>query len=65
MPDDKSSAPVPDIALQTIALTRTFGDLTAVDGATLTINQGEIFGLIPAKGATYKRGIYLVAGGSY
>jgi hypothetical protein len=31
MPDDKSSAPVPDIALQTIALTRTFGDLTAVD----------------------------------
>ena len=33
MPEDKSSAPVPDIAVQTIALT----DLTAVDRATLTL----------------------------
>ena len=51
MPDDKTSAGVPDIVLQTTALTRTFGDLTAVDRVTLTVNQGEIFGLIGPNGA--------------
>ncbi len=37
--------------LQTSALTRTFGDLTAVDGVTLSIYRGEIFGLIGPNGA--------------
>jgi ABC-2 type transport system ATP-binding protein len=40
-----------DFAVRTSALTRTFGDLTAVDHATLTISQGEIFGLIGPNGA--------------
>jgi ABC-2 type transport system ATP-binding protein len=51
MPDDKAVAPIPDVVIQTIALTRKFGDLTAVDRVTLTINQGEIFGLIGPNGA--------------
>jgi ABC-2 type transport system ATP-binding protein len=51
MPDDKAIAPVHAAALQASALTRKFGDLTAVDQVTLTINQGEIFGLIGPNGA--------------
>jgi len=51
MPDDRASAPVPAVAVHAAALTRTFGDLTAVDRVTLTINQGEIFGLIGPNGA--------------
>ena len=51
MPDDTANAPIPDVALQAFALTRKFGDLTAVGQVTLTINQGEIFGLIGPNGA--------------
>ena len=51
MPDDKTTTPLRDIVLQAAALTRTFGDLTAVDGVTLTIYRGEIFGLIGPNGA--------------
>ena len=51
MADDQSSAASPIIALQTFALTRKFGDLTAVDQVTLTIHKGEIFGLIGPNGA--------------
>jgi ABC-2 type transport system ATP-binding protein len=51
MPDDQATAPIVTIALQAFALTRKFGDLTAVSEVTLTINQGEIFGLIGANGA--------------
>ena len=51
MPDDQADAPIPDAAVQASELTRKFGDLTAVDSVTLTINQGEIFGLIGPNGA--------------
>ena len=51
MSDVKATAPVADAALQAVALTRKFGDLTAVDQVTLTVNQGEIFGLIGPNGA--------------
>ncbi len=51
MSDVKANAPVVDAALQASALTRKFGDLTAVDQVTLTVNQGEIFGLIGPNGA--------------
>jgi len=51
MPDNKPNAPISDSAVQAFALTRRFGDLTAVDQVTLTINQGEIFGLIGPNGA--------------
>ena len=50
--DNNANAPVQNTAtVQTNALTRKFGDLTAVDQVTLTINQGEIFGLIGPNGA--------------
>jgi ABC-2 type transport system ATP-binding protein len=51
MPDDKANTATHEVAVQTAALTRSFGDLTAVDRVTLTINQGEIFGLIGPNGA--------------
>ena len=51
MPDDEANAPIRDTAVLTVALTRKFGDLVAVDRVSLTINQGEIFGLIGPNGA--------------
>ena len=51
MSDANANAAVAEAALQASALTRKFGDLTAVDQVTLTINQGEIFGLIGPNGA--------------
>ena len=51
MLDKRTNAPTHDIAVQADALTRQFGDLTAVDHVALTINQGEIFGLIGPNGA--------------
>ncbi|HMK78872.1 MAG TPA: ATP-binding cassette domain-containing protein [Xanthobacteraceae bacterium] len=41
----------PVVSIQVSALTRRFGDLTAVDAVTLTVHQGEIFGLIGPNGA--------------
>ena len=37
--------------IQTDNLTRTFGDLTAVDGLDLAVREGEIFGLVGPDGA--------------
>ncbi len=39
------------IALETFALTRRFGNLTAVDSLSLSIQSGEIFGLLGPNGA--------------
>jgi ABC-2 type transport system ATP-binding protein len=47
----QSNLPVGDVVVQTTALTRTFGDLIAVDHVTLSVNRGEIFGLIGPNGA--------------
>lgn len=38
-------------AIQTICLTKRFADLTAVDSLSLTIPQGELFGLVGSDGA--------------
>ena len=51
MPDTQTNLPQPDAAVIASALTRKFGDLVAVDRVSLTINQGEIFGLIGPNGA--------------
>jgi len=51
MPNDQANAPAESAAVRISALTRRFGDLTAVDQVTLTVNQGEIFGLIGPNGA--------------
>jgi ABC-2 type transport system ATP-binding protein len=37
--------------LQTTALTRRFGDLTAVDNLTISVESGEVFGLLGPNGA--------------
>jgi ABC-2 type transport system ATP-binding protein len=51
MPGSQADAAVNDAAVRIIGLTRKFGDLVAVDGATLAINRSEIFGLIGPNGA--------------
>jgi ABC-type sugar transport system ATPase subunit len=43
---------------QIAALTRKFGQLAAVDQVPLTVNQGEIFGLIRPNGADKRVGCY-------
>lgn len=50
MREDNAAAPSVPV-LQAAQLTRRFGDLTAVDHVTLTVNQCEIFGLIGPNGA--------------
>jgi ABC-2 type transport system ATP-binding protein len=47
----KTDVQLRDAVVQTFALTRKFGDITAVDEVTLTIGRGEIFGLIGPNGA--------------
>ena len=39
------------VVVQATALTRQFGDLTAVDKVTLSVGRGEIFGMIGPNGA--------------
>ncbi len=52
MPEEKSNARANGtVVVEVAALTRKFGDLTAVNAVTLTIDQGEIFGLIGPNGA--------------
>jgi len=51
MPDERLGPATENTVVQISALTRRFGDLTAVDNVTLTIGQGEIFGLIGPNGA--------------
>jgi len=51
MPGSTANVSVHDVVVQTTALTRTFGELTAVDHVTLSVNRGEIFGLIGPNGA--------------
>src|SRR5437762_14211410 len=43
--------PVMEAAVETHDLTRRFGELTAVDRLNLTVNKGEIFGLVGPDGA--------------
>lgn len=43
--------PTPTPALETRALTRHFGDFTAVDGISFTVPAGSIFGLLGPNGA--------------
>ncbi|HEY6256009.1 MAG TPA: ATP-binding cassette domain-containing protein [Xanthobacteraceae bacterium] len=51
MRNDQALGAVDMAAVQACALTRKFGDLTAVDQVTLTIHRGEIFGLIGPNGS--------------
>lgn len=49
-------------AIETSGLTRRFGSVTAVDGVTLTIARGEIFGLLGHNGAGKTTTIRLLNG---
>ena len=51
MPTNHKDAAVRVTVVQTTALTRNFGDFTAVDHVSLTVNGSEIFGLIGPNGA--------------
>jgi ABC-2 type transport system ATP-binding protein len=42
---------VPTPIIETVALTRRFGDLTAVDNLTVSVASGELFGLLGPNGA--------------
>ena len=42
---------MPEYAIQTEQLTKTFGDFTAVDAITMQVEKGEIFGFLGANGA--------------
>jgi ABC-type sugar transport system ATPase subunit len=35
----------PGLAIRTVGLTRRFGSLTAVDGLSIEVSAGEVFGL--------------------
>ena len=49
-------------AISLRALTRTFGDLTAVDGVTFDVGRGELFGLVGPDGAGKTTTIRMLAG---
>jgi ABC-2 type transport system ATP-binding protein len=51
MPDQQAESSRQNAAVEIAALTRRFGDLTAVDAVTLSVGVGEIFGLIGPNGA--------------
>jgi ABC-2 type transport system ATP-binding protein len=38
-------------AIETVNLTKKYGDLTAVDNLNLAVNYGEVFGLLGPNGA--------------
>ena len=44
-----SAPPIP--AVQTLGLTRTYGQMTALSALDLTVNQGDLFGFIGSNGA--------------
>jgi drug efflux transport system ATP-binding protein len=48
-------------AIRTESLTKTFGDVTAVDGLTLTVAEGEIFALVGPDGAGKSTAMRLLA----
>jgi ABC-2 type transport system ATP-binding protein len=49
-------------AVQLDRLTKRFGDFTAVDGVTLDVQQGEIFGFLGANGAGKSTAIRMMCG---
>ncbi len=50
-PDDANPSAEPAAAITARGLTRTFGEVTAVDALDLTIHRGEIYGLLGPNGA--------------
>lgn len=57
-----SGEPEPDLAIQTHALTKAYGDLVAVDRLNLAIRTGEVFGLLGPNGAGKTTTILMLLG---
>jgi ABC-2 type transport system ATP-binding protein len=55
----QEAPPLP--AVQTIGLTRTYGDMTALSNLNLTVNQGDLFGFIGSNGAGKTTTLRIVA----
>src|SRR3954470_3784783 len=62
----ESRRPKPDaeqtVAIRTRALTKRYGDFTAVDSLDLTVRQGEVFGLLGPNGAGKTTTILMLLG---
>jgi len=56
------TAPATDAAVRAEALTRRFGDFTAVDALSLEVARGEIFGFLGANGAGKTTAIRMFCG---
>ncbi|WP_299049912.1 ATP-binding cassette domain-containing protein [uncultured Nocardioides sp.] len=54
--------PRADLAVETRALTKTYGDRTAVDAVTLTVRRGEIYGFLGPNGAGKTTTLRMVLG---
>ena len=52
-----------EIVLEISELTRRFGTFTAVDALTLSVNTGEVFGLLGSNGAGKTTTIVFLSGG--
>ena len=50
------------IAIETNGLTRTFGDIKAVDQLTLRVDEGEMFGLVGPDGSGKTTAIRMLCG---
>src|SRR5437660_12552702 len=55
-------AAMTEMAIQTQKLTRTFGDLTAVDGIDLQVTAGQFFGFLGPNGAGKSKTIKILTG---
>ena len=51
-----------EVVLRTVGLTKRFGDLVAVDGLTLAVRQGEVFGFLGPNGAGKTTSINMMCG---
>src|SRR2546429_453195 len=54
--------PMPEMAIQTQKLTRTFGALTAVDSVDLQVTAGQFFGFLGPNGAGKSTTIKILTG---
>src|SRR5829696_5873892 len=62
MTTDLPAVPAPAPAIETLALTRRFGDFTAVDSLDLTVRRGEFFGFLGPNGAGKSTTIKMLTG---
>jgi ABC-2 type transport system ATP-binding protein len=51
-----------EVILRTVGLTKRFGSFTAVDGVSMTVREGEIFGFLGANGAGKSTVIRMLCG---